>query len=84
MLCVPFVDYDGIVDGDQGKRRMPHDHNVDYGQNESIYPETAAIKEYANKNGCNYGFDFHSPWHKGGENDNIFIVRNSIEKNDRI
>lgn len=83
VFCVPFVDYDGVVDGDQGKARKPHDHNRDYSSKESIYPETAAIKEYADKNGCNYGFDFHSPWHMGGENDNVFIVRNSVEKNER-
>ena len=23
-LCVPFMDYDGVVDGDQGKNRKPH------------------------------------------------------------
>ena len=83
IFCVPFVDYDGVVDGDQGKARKPHDHNRDYSPEESIYPETAAIKAYANEYGCHYGFDFHSPWHKSGENDNIFIVRNSIEKQDR-
>ena len=80
ILCVPFVDYDGVVDGDQGKLRKPHDHNRDYGTDGSIYPETAAIMEYADNNGCNYGFDFHSPWHLSGENDNVFIVRNSMEK----
>lgn len=84
VLCVPFVDYDGVVDGDQGKARKPHDHNRDYSPDKSIYPETAAIKAYVNEVGCHYGFDFHSPWHKGGENDNIFIVRNSIEKQDRV
>jgi hypothetical protein len=80
IFCVPFVDYDGVVDGDQGKARKPHDHNRDYMPDKSIYPETSAIKEYVNKFGCNYGFDFHSPWHKGGENDNVFIVRNNVEK----
>ena len=84
ILCVPFVDYDGVVDGDQGKGRKPHDHNREYMQSESIYPETAAIKKYADINGCNYGFDFHSPYHKKGENDNVFIVQNSVEKLDRI
>lgn len=83
IFCVPFVDYDGVVDGDQGKSRQPHDHNRDYIV-KSIYPEVAAIKEYVKGYGCNYGFDFHSPWHKGGENDNIFIVRNSLEKYGRF
>jgi len=84
ILCVPFVDLDGVIDGDQGKLRKPHDHNRDYVENASVYPETAAIKAYAYKYGCNYGFDFHSPWHKSGENDNVYIVRNSVEKIDRI
>ena len=73
ILCVPFVDYDGVIEGDQGKARNPHDHYDDY-SDVSIYPETAAIKEYADKNGCNYGLDFHSPWHKSGDNDHVFIV----------
>jgi hypothetical protein len=30
--------------------------------------------------GCHYGFDLHSPWHKGGTNDKIFVVRNLPEK----
>ena len=84
VLCVPFVDYDGVVDGDQGKARLPHDHNRDYSADNSIYPETAAIKMYVNENGCHYGFDFHSPWHKGGQDDYVFVVRNSIEKIDRF
>lgn len=80
ILCVPFTDFDGVTDGDQGKARTPHDHNRDYMADESIYPETSKIQKYADKFGCNYGFDFHSPWHRGDNNDYVFIVRNSIEK----
>lgn len=83
ILCVPFVDYDGVVDGDQGKARKPHDHNRDYSPKGSIYPETSAIRSYADTYGCHYGFDFHSPWHKGGENDTFFIVRPDAEKEAR-
>lgn len=79
VLCVPFVDYDGVLNGDQGKARVPHDHNRDY-IDAPVYPEVSAIKGYIEMFGCNYGFDFHSPWHKGDENDTIFIVRNSVEK----
>lgn len=43
-FLVPFVDRDGVENGDQGKNRAPHDHNRDYGD-ETIYPEVAAIKE---------------------------------------
>ena len=79
IFCVPFVDYDGVVDGDQGKSRAPHDHNRDY-IDSPLYPEVAAIQAYRQEKGIYLGFDFHSPWHKGGENDNIYIVRNMLEK----
>ena len=84
-FVVPFVDMDGVVDGDQGKNRAPYDHNRDYDPTiPAIYPETAKIREYVDKNGCNYAFDFHSPWHKGSTNDYVFIVQKSIEKLDRL
>ena len=85
VFCVPFVDYEGVIRGDQGKSRTPHDHNRDYSYEvEAIYPECAAIQEYAEENGCHYGFDFHSPWHISGENDTVFIVQNSVKKLDRL
>ncbi len=85
VFCVPFVDYDGVIDGDQGKERRPHDHNRDYEKDvPSIYSSTAAIRKYADENGCAYAFDFHSPWHLGGANDVEFIVVNSFEKADRF
>ena len=79
IFCVPFVDYDGVVDGDQGKGRAPHDHNRDYGE-EHLYPEVAAICKYRETHTAVLGFDFHSPWHRGGENDTVFIVRNLAQK----
>ena len=83
IFCVPFVDYDGVVDGDQGKGRYPYDHNRDYNKEvPPIYPTTAAIMAYAEEYGCHFGFDFHSPWHKGEQNDQVFIVQNSFEKLD--
>ena len=44
LYAVPFVDKDGVEEGDQGKNRKPHDHNRDYGE-KSIYPEVQAIKD---------------------------------------
>ena len=44
ILVVPFVDKDGVEDGDQGKNRKPHDHNRDYA-GDSIHPTVAAIKK---------------------------------------
>lgn len=43
-LAVPFVDKDGVEEGDQGKNRKPHDHNRDYGEG-GLYPAVAAIKK---------------------------------------
>ena len=40
--------------------------------------------KYIDKNGCDFGCDFHSPWHKSGENDYTFIVRNCVEKQEKF
>ena len=81
VFCVPFTDFDGVIDGDQGKNRFPYDHNRDYEESTAaIYPEVAKIREYAVQNGAYLAFDFHSPWHKGGRNDYSFIVQKDEEK----
>ena len=80
IICVPFVDLDGVLDGDQGKARAPYDHNRDYAPTEApLYPEVAEIRKIADK-GVRYAFDFHSPWHKWKQNDTVFIV----EKRERM
>ena len=30
VLAIPFMDKDGVEEGDQGKNRKPRDHNRDY------------------------------------------------------
>ena len=85
VLCIPFVDYDGVVDGDQGKNRYPHDHNRDYDLNkEPIYETTSFLREYAEQNEVVFCFDFHSPWHLWGQNDLEYIVQNNLEKVGRL
>lgn len=80
-ICVPFVDFDGVISGDQGKQRIPHDHNQDYvPENSPIYAETAKIREIVKNGGVEFGFDFHSPWHKGSDHDTALIVHSSDEK----
>jgi hypothetical protein len=75
IFCVPFVDYDGVVDGDQGKNRRPHDHNRDYDLNDkAIYASVDKIRRYIETNKPDFGFDFHSPGHYGGSNDKVFLV----------
>ena len=74
-LFVPFVDYDGVVDGDQGKNRRPHDHNRDYSVTEnSIYPETAKIRELADLGEIYAFFDLHSPEISGKEFDHFYFL----------
>jgi hypothetical protein len=60
LYAVPFVDKDGVEQGDQGKNRKPHDHNRDYGQ-QSIYPEVQAIKELDRAVNFTFALDFHCP-----------------------
>lgn len=60
LFAVPFVDKDGVEQGDQGKNRKPHDHNRDYGDN-SIYPEVRAIRKLDQKHDFRFALDFHCP-----------------------
>jgi len=81
VIAVPFVDFDGVIDGDQGKNRRPHDHNRDYGEKTTpIYTCVREIKNIVEKQQIKYAFDFHSPWHLGGRNDKLFLVRKDPEK----
>ncbi len=43
-FVVPFMDKDGVEEGDQGKNRKPHDHNRDY-DGESRYASVRAVRE---------------------------------------
>ncbi len=74
VVCVPFVDYDGVVDGDQGKNRAPFDHNRDYHRGETArYASVRELQAVADASRLRFAFDFHSPWHLGGRNDTLFI-----------
>lgn len=63
ILAIPFVDKDGVEDGDQGKNRLPHDHNRDY-KGKSIYPSVAAIRSFVpawSEGRLKVAFDLHCP-----------------------
>ena len=62
---IPFVDIDGVENGDQGKDRAPHDHNRDYIEN-PIYNYTRAIYRYTENMPIAVFIDFHSPFKWGG------------------
>ncbi len=72
---VPFIDIDGVEEGDQGKARVPHDHNRDYIE-QPVYRSTAAWMEYARERVPAIYIDLHCPW-KWGVADNIPEQRNN-------
>lgn len=64
---IPFVDKDGVEDGDQGKGRRPHDHNRDY--NHERYPEIKALKADIHERFDGkplFFLDLHCPWLRTG------------------
>jgi hypothetical protein len=76
LVVIPFVDKDGVEEGDQGKNRRPRDHNRDYGTN-SIYPETQAIKDFVaqwSAGKLRFAIDLHCPNIRGDVNEVIYIV----------
>ncbi|OQA86165.1 MAG: Zinc carboxypeptidase [Lentisphaerae bacterium ADurb.Bin242] len=73
VFAVPFADKDGVVDGDQGKGRAPHDHARDYGES-PIYPETASIMKLMKEESIDFCLDLHCPWIHGKDNEAIYFV----------
>lgn len=82
ITAIPFIDADGVVAGDQGKARKPHDHNRDYG--EFLYNGTKAVRDIMEQGGVLAVFDLHSPWHISGRNDKVFCVRKLPEALDKL
>lgn len=82
-LIVPFVDWDGVKAGDQGKNRAPRDHNRDYDEN-SLYPETRTLQKLVpewSKGKLKMSLDMHCPWVRGGMNEVIYFVGNKDPRN---
>jgi hypothetical protein len=76
ILAVPFMDKDGVEDGDQGKGRRPHDHVADY-QGESIYPEPRALRSLVPgwaAGRLRIALDLHCPALRGGRHERIHFV----------
>ncbi len=89
IMIIPFLDKDGVENGDQGKNRIPRDHNRDY-SGTSIYATTRTIREEIPKwvGGLPWiGIDLHNPWIKGEHNEWAYMVGNAnpdIEAQQRI
>jgi len=79
-LVIPFVDKDGVEDGDQGKNRKPHDHARDY-RGDSLHTETAAIRTQVPiwaKGKLDVVLDLHCPWIRGRYNEWVYQVGNPV------
>ncbi len=79
ITVIPFIDKDGVEDGDQGKNRIPHDHGRDYDRDDQIYPETKAcakiIKDTISKFGhIDFILDVHCPWIRSKGNESVYLV----------
>lgn len=77
-LIIPFMDKDGVENGEQGKNRIPRDHNRDY-EGQSQHKSTAALRELVptwNDGKLSIALDLHCPWITGDNNEAIYIVGN--------
>lgn len=84
LIAVPFVDKDGVEDGDQGKNRRPHDHARDYQRsNTTLYPETNALMDLIDRERPQVILDLHCPWLRGGPtNEMTYMVGTGNPAND--
>jgi hypothetical protein len=64
VLAVPFVDKDGVEEGDQGKQRAPHDHWLDY----AVESRYASVRELRKRietpplKALDIALDLHCPY----------------------
>lgn len=74
IVAFPIVDIDGVVAGDQGKGRRPHDHNRDYGPR-SRYASVRAIRGAGLFDGTpTVVLDLHTPGLMGPLEERPFLV----------
>ena len=81
ICAIPFVDKDGVEDGDPGKNRRPRDHNRDY-DGESLHPSTRALRDWVPgwaDGKLRAAIDLHCPTLRGKHNETIYFVGDSDE-----
>ncbi len=78
IIAFPFMDKDGVEEGDQGKLRAPHDHNRDY-QAPAVYPEVAAMMRWGrtHREKVVAFLDFHGPMVHGPWDNRFYLVGGS-------
>lgn len=74
LFAVPFLDKDGVENGDQGKLRAPHDHARDF-TTQPLYASTAALMQLiASRDDWFAGIDLHCPWIRAEQNETCFFI----------
>jgi hypothetical protein len=79
VMVVPFMDKDGVEDGDQGKGRKPRDHCRDY-VGKSLYPSVRTLRTFVpewSAGRLRIAHDFHCPYIR----DNKIYQVGSSQKN---
>jgi len=82
-VFIPFVDKDGVEDGDQGKNRKPRDHNRDYADS-SLYNETTALRKFLpgwSEGKASVTFDLHCPYIQASHDKDNYIVGSKDQQN---
>jgi hypothetical protein len=80
-LIIPFVDKDGVENGDQGKLRFGRDHNRDY-SDASIYATTQALRNFLpvwSKGKLVAAIDLHCPYIRGVVHERVHQVGHQID-----
>ena len=83
IAAMPFMDKDGVEDGDQGKNRKPRDHNRDY-DGESVHESTKAMRAWGpgwSDGKLKFALDIHCPTLRGPDNGVIYFVGTKNEEN---
>ncbi len=73
---VPFVDKDGVENGDQGKNRRPRDHNRDYAD-PSVHATVQALRALVPTWSAGrplLALDLHCPHISGAWNEHVYFV----------
>lgn len=72
--AIPFVDKDGVEDGDPGKNRLPHDHNRDYTDRPAYAAVRALMAQAPTWRGeLALALDLHCPWIRGEGDEQIYL-----------
>jgi hypothetical protein len=74
LLAVPAVDLDGVVRGDQGKGRLPRDHNRDYGAGSRFASVRALQRLIETERRSIVALDLHTPGLRGALEERCYVA----------